>query len=282
MLNSKISYPYPVVRYYPQDYQNTVFEGTLHVDGPTETYYEVVPEFNINNSQLEQQIRQGVLTYALQVVCSSTWYRELFFVKDNESIKIDSSNLHGKVEVVPCVITAEDINNFSNDDFDEGYQGISFSLRAGDVCAIGRSWYFTVLFERDIATSIMRVVRGSKKQQIRCDFESDIIEVQIPEESYEHYYVCGKDESKSNVLISIFTTNVIQEALSIMAKKENKYLGDSAWHKTISHKLEELSQREKVDKQVLLEDPLGTAQLLLGNNYIAALADLYGEDREAE
>ena len=128
MLNVNINYPYPVIREYTEDYQSTDFIGELKVllkpDG-----YAVHTNFEINNKGIQSLISKNILTYALEVQCVSTWFRKLYPIQENKVIRLDPQMIHERVELMPCIVAATEIEGFTNEDFAEEYQGCRRTAR---------------------------------------------------------------------------------------------------------------------------------------------------------
>ena len=106
MLNANMNYPYPVIRSYPEDYKTTVFTGSLVVNIQPDGYL-LRPGFDINNTSILEHISNGKMTYAVEVLSPATWYRKLFTVKENKTIRLDPTYLHERVELIPCIIAGD-------------------------------------------------------------------------------------------------------------------------------------------------------------------------------
>ena len=149
MLNVNINYPYPVIREYTEDYQGTDFIGELKVllepDG-----YAVHTNFEINNKGIQSLISKNILTYALEVQCVSTWFRKLYPIQESKVIRLDPQMIHERVELMPCIVAATEIEGFTNEDFAEEYQGMKFDLNVGDIIGIGQKRTFDALYQNDI------------------------------------------------------------------------------------------------------------------------------------
>lgn len=278
MLNININYPYPIIRQYIDDYKNTDFGGELKVlleeDG-----YAVHPAFNIENEGIHTLLKEGVLTYALEVQCASTWFRRLYPIADNEVIRLDSQKLHERVEVIPCIIAAKSIADFTNEDFAEEYQDMKFELNVGDVIGIGQKRTFDALYQNDIiknGSSIVNVGGSSTLKEIRCDFSGSTIEITLPADQYDNYRDCGYNKSKYKMLNAILIIPALVEAIGIIAVDDRDTQHASgyenrAWYKTIVANLKRFAENDDNKYCHLLEKPFSSAELLLGNNLSAAL-----------
>lgn len=278
MLNPNINYPYPVIRAYKEDYRTTVFEGALVVNLLPDRYL-VRPDFQINNSGIKEFIEAGKLTYAIEIQSPTTWYRKLHIVKDNESFSIDPTLVHERVELTPCIIATTQIKAFTNVDFEEEYRGMTFDISAGDVIAIGEAKSFDALFQDDIikhGTSPVTISRSDTAKEITCNFTGSFIEILLPSKHYDRYLECGYKPEKYKVLNAVLSIPALVEAIGIIANDENdtgKTSGfeSKAWYKTIVVNLKRASENNDSKYRALLDSPFTSAELLLGNNYSAAL-----------
>lgn len=67
-----------------------------------------------------------MLTYAIEVQCVSTWFRKLYRIVDNKVVRLNPEEIHERVELTPCIIAAKSFQGFTNADFEEEYQGMTF------------------------------------------------------------------------------------------------------------------------------------------------------------
>ncbi len=279
MLNTNINYPYPVIREYAEDYQNTVFEGTLAVRLGTDGY-SVHTAFEIDNKEIEELLSEGVLTYALEVQCVSTWFRKLYPIENNSVIKLNSTEVHERVELVPCIVAVKNCDSFTNQDFAEEYSGMSFEIKTGDVLGIGQRRVFDALYQNDIIKNGSSIVtfKGSKTaKKISCNYNNgSVIVITLPEDQYNDYIECGYNRSKYKMLNAILTIPVLVEAIDTIRSDEENPESTSgyesnAWYKTIVVNLKRYAENDETKYKNLLNEPFATAELLLGNNSAAAL-----------
>lgn len=278
MLNANINYPYPVIREYVEDYQTTVFKGALVVNLQPDGYL-VRPNFEIQNSGINDLITEGKMTYALEVQSPATWFRKLFLINENNPIRLDPAFLHERVELTPCIVATMHISGFSNKDFATEYSGMSFDINAGDIIAIGEKRIFDALYQNDIiknGSSIVNIVGSNSAKEVICDFTGSVIKIILPAEQYADYVECGYLKTKYKTLNAILTIPVLVEAIGIIASDENNPEQTSgfetkAWYKTIVVNLKRVAENNEAKYRQMLGKPFASAELLLGNNYVFAL-----------
>lgn len=278
MLNANINYPYPVLKEYADDYNNTIFFGEFSVQMESDGYL-ICPAFTIDNNEIKEMLIKGKLTYAIEVQCASTWYRKLFEIKSNESIKLYSREIHNRVDITSCIIAKENIKYFSNEDFVKEYEGLKFELNIGDVVGIGQKRTFDALYQNDIirnGSSIINIVNDNTLKEISYNFNGSIISIKLPLAQYENYISCGYNKEKYKILNAILVIPVLVEAICIINSDENNQEKTSGfetnlWYTTIVANLKRYAETNN-DKYIeLLNKPFVAAELLLGNNYVRAL-----------
>ncbi len=278
MLNADINYPYPVIREYTEDYKTTVFTGALTVNLQPDGYL-IRPGFEIQNVGIQKYIAEGKMTYAVEVQSPATWFRKLYPVVDNKTIRLDPSSIHERVELIPCIIASEPICGFTNADFEAEYDGMTFDINIGDIIAIGEKRCFDALYQNDViknGSSIISVAGDDKLNEISCDFSGSIIQITLPAGQYEDYTECGYLKAKYKTLNAILTIPALVEAIGYIAADENDQnhtssYEDRAWYKTIMVNLKRAAENDENKYRQLLEKPFASAELLLDNNYASAL-----------
>ena len=279
MLNVNINYPYPVIRPYTEDYKKTIFEGALSVNLQPDGYL-ICPNFVMTNLEIDNLISEGKLTYAIEVISPSTWYRKLFIVKDNAPIKLEPIYIHERVEIIPCIVAKEEIQNFVNMDFEDEYKGLVFNIKAGDIIAIGEAKVFDALYKNDVikdGVPIVNIGGSDEIKEIICDYSGRFIEVTLPMEVYKNYLDCGSNPTKYDVLNSVLSIPPLVEAIRIIADDDNPLfpqksrLESKAWYKTIMINLKRIAGNNDNKYRDLLSKPFVAAEMLMGNNYVNAL-----------
>lgn len=278
MLNANINYPYPVIREYAEDYRNTIFTGELAVrierDG-----YAIHPSFDVKNDEIRSLIKEGLLIYAIEVQCVSTWFRKLYRIIDNKVIRLDPRELHEKVELTPCIVATKDLKRFNNIDFEEEYQDMYFDISAGDIIGIGQKRTFDALYQNDIiknGSSIVNIAGSDQIKEIMCDFNGSVIQITLPKDQYCDYVDCGYNRMKYKSLNAILVIPALVEAIITISNDERNPDETSgfekkSWYKTIVVNLKRYAKNDENIYRRLLDNPFASAELLLGNNSAAAL-----------
>ena len=275
MINLNYSYPYPILRPDTGDYLTSTFVADMRVE-PDEDGFLVIPSFSVTNDEVLKLISEGVLSYAVEVSCPSTWFRKLYEVYGNKTFFLPAQNVHDTVELKPAIISKNKIENYYNDDFAGAYNGKSFDIDANSVVGIGYSKTFLASYKDDLikdASSIISVIGEKKNQYIVNKLEEPTITVVMPEEQFAKYKEIGAfgKEGLISILNAVIAIPALVEALVIMRHEEdpevyNKDHAEYNWYKSLRVLLKQYSDNDDGKYYKLLEEPTSTAQMLLNNN----------------
>ena len=273
MLNNSVCYPYPVLREDPLDFTTSVFHSDLDVLREVEGF-RIVPNFSVNDIEVENMINSGQLSYALQIECRSTWYRDMRLIKNNENIILPAHQLHQRVDIQPCIIAVENINNYCCTGFADWFKGISYNLKKNDVVGIGDRVKFNAIYKSDLLKKPSSIVQvkvddSINSMKVKLD-DKNFIYVYLPTEQWNIYkYAGGWTEKQKHLTLGLICTPAIVYALTVMEQAEdedeNEYEG-YAWYRSLLSSVTALANGDPNKVKILLEDPVNTAQLLLDNN----------------
>lgn len=274
MLNSSMTYPYPLLRSEPIDFKNTIFNADIIVK-TLQDGYEINVEYKLNNPEVLELIKQESVKFALEIQCVSTWYRELIFSNSSTQVVIlKSSNVHERVDLCPCIVACDDLPHYFSSDFAEEYIDIATPINKGEVIAIGERKKFDALYKDDIikkSDSIVQFKKDDNASTMHCEWEFPTIQIHLPGKQYELYDQIGKNEPwKIPLLNAIFVVPVLVEAVTIIHADlyggGNNGLSEYAWYKTLKYMVGKIANNDDNKNRKLLADPLGTTQLLLNDN----------------
>lgn len=279
MLNSMMNYPYPILRNQAIDYKTGIFkvdiQKTNHSNG-----FNLSVAYEVTNRKIKEMLDQRVLAYALQIQCISTWYRKLEISENaGQNVFIPTSIVHERVDLCPCIIALKDISNFSNDDFSEDFEGITFSINAGEVVGIGERQKFDAIYKDDIIKKGDPIVYFDNDESCSvmfCEWEFAAIRIHLPKKQYEEYIRIGEYEPwKIPLLNAIYVVPAIVQGIAEIGRDElqtgNGNLSEYAWYKTLKVLIEKAANGEAHMYKKLLADPIRTAQLLLNDNSAQSL-----------
>lgn len=275
MLRNDVSYPYPVLRTETGDFDNSIFTDEFELKA-VQNGYELTPKFSVNNSYIERLIEEGKLKYAVSIICKSTLMREMKYVEnDGTPIFLSAETVHYQVNYGGYIIAIQDVEDYSDIDFSEGYQGISFKLGRGAVVGIGNEHHFKALFEKDIindASSIISIRGSDQEKYMKVDLENDHINVILPTVQCSAYKRCGGKKQKYTLLHSVVIIPALVEAISVIKATDSEAdLAKRPWFITISQIITKLASSLNESEEMLYDYPTRTAQIIMSDNSGSAL-----------
>ena len=283
MLNSSMNYPYPILRANPIDYKSSVFNVDIKKD-TQKNGYNLKVTYEVNNSQIRELIDKHILSYAIQLQCISTWYRDLIISdSDIQDIFIPSDKVHERVDLCPCIVATEKIENFTNEAFTEDYDGIPYEINKGEVVAIGERQKFDAIYKNDIIKKgdpIVHFVNDDEATVLYCEWEYDTIRIHLPKEQFRKYNEVGKNEPwKVPMLNAIYVVPVIVQGIYEIYQDEvvgrPSTLERYSWYKTLKVLIMKAAKDDAAEYKRMLGDPIKTSQRLLNDNSLQALNLVY-------
>ena len=281
MLNSNVKYPYPLLRETAEDFLNTTFNGNLEVLREDQGF-RIVPHFSVNNDEIEVLIKKGVFSYAIQIQCPSTYYRGVEYIEDNKPFFIYGGTVHELVELCPCIIAVQDLDEYQNDDFVPAFKLAPIRIYKNDVVGIGNVIRFHAYYKADEvkkASSVITVQADNSIERIKVDLSQPNIIVSLPEDQYNIYVNIGTSTSDQvTMLTGILSVPVIALALSEIDLDDESDYAELPWYKSLRALLDKMANGDPAKVSALLENELSTAQLMLGDNLSESLGILNNRD----
>lgn len=238
----------------------------------TKNCYIIDFTMSLEDETIKSLIREGKAAFACEVDCPTTYFRTVLQSKEPLfHLEIPRKDVAGRVNFQCTVTVIQAIEEYTNPNFHEDYDGFSFSLEPGDILAFMGNSHYDADIKYDklkSAGSFMCVVEGRNTQKTSYYLEHDKIEIILPPSLYSDYKTnfCG-DRNLSDVFHSSIVFNALLFAL-FNYRPENH--SDKLWARTLIYRLE-IEQRLNKYAGVLEEkDPdsiMELAQDLLGNPY---------------
>ena len=278
-----MNYPYPILRANPVDYKSSIFIVDIKKD-TQKNGYNLKIAYEVNNNQIKELIDKHILAYAIQLQCISTWYRDLIISdSDIQDIFIPSDMVHERVDLCPCIIATEKIENFTIDDFTEDYDGIPYEINKGEVVAIGERQKFDAIYKNDIIKKgdpIVHFVNDDEATVLYCEWEYDTIRIHLPKEQFRKYNEVGKNEPwKVPMLNAIYVVPVIVQGIYEIYQDEvagrPTTLERYSWYKTLKVLIMKAAKDDASEYKRMLGDPIKTSQRLLNDNSLQAMNLVY-------
>ena len=271
MLKSNLNYPYPMLRSESIDYRSSVINSKINIETTNESY-KLNVEITTNDEYINNLLEKGIVKKGILVKSNAVWFRK-FYLLSNEDIIINSKDIYGKVELIPCIVATEKINNFFSDDFEEEYKYSNITIESGEFIALGEEYCFDALLDSDIfknTSSIFEMV-SVNENNVSYDLNYDKIVIRIPKNMHQNYLnVANSIVSPKSILNSIIVFPVLVSVLFEIKEmnsngEEDEEIIDKKWYKTIIKTIEFKKKNNVIsglDNSGNIENPLLVAQSL--------------------
>lgn len=275
MKYKNVSLPYPVLGIHDDVYP-LLEDGCVQMDDPikTGTEYRFGITLTHNNRDISLLIAEGKAEYACEMSCKDTYLRRCWHsVNPRLDIAIDRKAVCGHIDFQCFVVAKESIPNYTNDGFNEDYQGFSFDLEAGDLLAVfPLAWWNTeIKFDKLYAAgSFMQIVEaaeGTEKTWFNLDDESGKILIEMPRDLFEQYRRIGNRFPE--IVHSSLVHNALIYALSNFSEYQDK---GKLWADSIMIRMSE-PQLQQFDLSDIFQI-YQVADILLQNPYKRLLDSL--------
>ena len=281
-IRSKL-YPYPVLSSDSDDYIESSFVNDINAvrDG-----YRIKIKLSslLENEELTELISKGIAQYVYHIECAQTGFRTAVMTKDSDkTILIPDEKLHGRLQICPFIVAAEDIPDYVNRSFNEDYRGFKFQIEAGCVMAVGEQANFDINKDRDdmISTkSIFVVTKNADASALDMDIDvfKNKITIKLPEKDYTNY----KNMSKVSEIQKNLNSLIIIPALMLALSEVNGRNADDRftvfssynWYKTVRKALKERFSRDLDSDHFQPNEIVSYSQRLINSPLSGALVYL--------
>jgi len=240
----------------------------------------------LNNHNIIKMIEDGMLGIGLIVECSATVYRKMFEIGiEPRTICIPIGDLRDKV-VISCYVYAKrDINNFSDKDFLEEYDGYTFNIEKNDIIAIDDGFSTIIDYDENIdkkVSSIFQVIRDKSTDAMGIEMKTKKIIITLPDQEFNNYNSLRTTDNYQNIIFSMMAIPALQNCLKELQDKINYGESDMdslemdyQWFISVKNaykKQFDVELSEDTFKQI---DIVKISQKLLNDGNLNAIKDLF-------
>ena len=217
-------FPYPVLSNELDDYINSSFEVKISQEKISVNRIKLSFEFKLDNAELNSLIQEEKASFAIHIEGESSSYRKLAYLTKDEykySIELESKTTPKKLFVNFMVIAKEKINNFSNKNFNKDYYGedlVIEQIEKGSILAYDTMAELNIDFTNDDNGSLKSMIRVAEfdENYMEVDFDSDIIQINLPKKSYIAYVNLSNSSQERQKLLLV---TIILPALTMAIEK---------------------------------------------------------------
>ena len=217
-------FPYPVLSRELDDYLDSSFEVEINQEKISINKIKLSFEFKLCNDELNSLIDQGKASFAVHIEGESSAYRKFVHLEKNKSKyseELESKTTPKKLFVNFMVIAKEKIYNFSNKNFNKDYYGENLvieQLEKGSILAYDTMAELNIDFSNDDNGSLKSMIRVAEfdENYMEVDFDSDVIQINLPKKSYISYVNLSNSSQERQKLLLV---TIILPALTMAIEK---------------------------------------------------------------
>lgn len=189
---NNISFPYPVLRQGYDDILPSLPDDAIVIlVDKNETDFTFNIALNYDNSDIEELVKSGKATYACEIDCIKTVWRESFFSKSKDfTIKISRRDLSGNITFSAYVAVIEPIKGYINKGFNSDYGKVSFDMEPGDILAGFPivPYHVDIRYDKLQAAGSFLIIKEDVESDVtNFNYDHDKIEINIPTEMFRQY-----------------------------------------------------------------------------------------------
>lgn len=217
-------FPYPVLSNELDDYINSSFEVEINQEKISVNRIKLSFEFKLDNAELNSLIEEEKASFAIHIEGESSSYRKLAYLTKDEykySVELESKTTPKKLFVNFMVIAKEKIYNYSNKNFNKDYYGDNLvieQLEKGSILAYDTMAELNIDFSNDDNGSLKSMIRVAEfdENYMEVDFDSDVIQINLPKKSYIAYVNLSNSSQERQKLLLV---TIILPALTMAIEK---------------------------------------------------------------
>jgi hypothetical protein len=217
-------FPYPVLSKELDDYIDSSFEVEINQEKISINRVKLSFEFMLNNEELNSLIEEERASFAIHIEGEASSYRKLVHLDKDEfkySIELESKTTPKKLFVNFMVIAKEKIYNFSNKNFNKEYYGddlVIEQIEKGSILAYDTMAELNIDFSNDDNRSLKSMIRVAEfdENYMEVDFDSDVIQINLPKKSYIAYVNLSNSSQERQKLLLV---TIILPALTMAIEK---------------------------------------------------------------
>ncbi|MDM5332129.1 hypothetical protein QUF56_02600 [Ureibacillus composti] len=257
------SFPYPVLTPENDNYKKSSFETTIEAEKSFGQLY-INLKCSLQDRQIAELIAEEKAKYALHIECPQTSFRQIYQSEQpNITAKIPDNVLRGKIDVHPFILASTEIEDYTNPNLDDFYQGYPITFEKGNILALGEA-VEVVLFEEDEELhnlpSIVTVRRVEKEKVMTVDIDSDQIIIKLPKVEYDQYAINASSRLKETILSVVILPSLMDVFYRLKDNSED--YAEYKWYQVLTRIFEKNSRPlSQVINGTL--SPLEAAQMVL-------------------
>ena len=236
-------FPYPILCSFNDDFVNSKFQCNIN---QSRSFKEIIFEYSIENTntELNELINSDNLEYVFHIECPITSYRTIEKTQGNKGeFKIPLDRVMETITINLFLVACTDIPDYSNLDFNDDYENMTFQVAKGNIVAIDDPYKIKVeKIEEDLGKieSIFSIARraADDESEIKVELNSNKIKLMLNKQDYINY---NKISNNPVFLPMLQSTLIFPALIYIFDELKNGGLEDYAdrqWFQSMSKTFE--------------------------------------------
>jgi hypothetical protein len=238
------AFPYPVLRPDTEDYLDSAFQAIIEprvIERDTVQSVSVEYSFMLSNKSIHEAINSGTASFALEINCKDTLYRNVYMLDTQGEIEFPNNELYGRVEFTPFIIATEIIDNFHPEDINPEFGDTNFLLNPGDVIAYHQLEVAYIEFAKLKFESLIRVQTSPElaPYEYSIALESELVTILMGEKFRLVWDEASYDADKRPYLAMSVYKDCVLAALDFISKSDET--DEYRWVRALKSKLSTLN-----------------------------------------
>lgn len=235
-------YPYPVLFHANDDYDDQLFDSSMTIRTTKKKIFFAV-DVMLTDDKLQDFINNEQACFVIHLECSSTCYRESIEFKSlKHTFEIDSNRVNDIVEVCLFIMAKQNIENYSNNNFNEIYDGMSFNIEKYNILAIGSERQLQVDKDYDSLkniNSIITVIPDDVEKTVSYEYYGDVIKVLVPRLEFNKYKLISDKPIYYPIIHSTLVIPVLTEIFAKLKDEDSiSEFENLRWYRSIIKTIE--------------------------------------------
>lgn len=240
MLITYREYPYPVLSYFSDDYNNHTFKSEINYEVEN-GMLNLKIDLELTSETLKELINKNKAIFVAHIECKNTRYRKKYTTNTNQfNISISQEEINDDVEVLLMIVSKTNMNDFTSNEFNEDFQGIEFTIEKGDILAIDTNKIINVQKDDDglkKTPSIFSISSlDNNKESLNWEPGTEKILIILSKNNFEKYKSINNNPMFKSVLATLIVLPVITEIICKYEELEEEY-EDSRWFRVLEKQL---------------------------------------------
>lgn len=260
------AFPYPVLSPYSSsdnDYIDSAFQCTINAtkskDQDGNEFIKIEFDIMLSNDEIKSLIKNKKASYSLEVTCSSTGYKKIFNLEnENGFVNIPIDDLYQRVVIYPLIIIKTDVVDYSSRDLNPEYIISStkesknyrkFKLKQGDMIAFDEPTVKYLDYEPLGIKSLLKVVLDEELDPDSYSIDTNDDNELIIRMGQDLRKMWGEHETKELLYMP-----VIKDCILIALdeyRKDKEAIIEKKWANLF---LEIIDRNERIDEDISVND----------------------------